>query len=183
MPIFRQLQNTCTCRFAWYSLLLVTNLSATTSLQKQERNNKSVSGLYRLFTHDSATGAAIVLRKILITILSVSKRIVLLQWSAAQALQWTFDSCWSVPRSGAGSGLISAPPLSASNQRKNRREVCWSAASQSGCVHLLSIEHARYATKHVRDTDSDFVMKKPSPVLAGSRSEILECCSKLFSFH
>ena len=59
--------------------------------------------------------------------------------------------------------LISAPLLSESNQR-NRTEDCSIAASQSGCVHLLSIERARYATKHLRelrDTDSDYVMEKP----------------------
>ena len=55
--------------------------------------------------------------------------------------------------------LISAPLLSESNQRKNRRENCSTAASQSGCVHLGSMERARYATKHVRDADSDYVMK------------------------
>ena len=44
--------------------------------------------------------------------------------------------------------LISAPLLSESKRRKNRRENCSTAASQSGCVHLGSIERARYATKH-----------------------------------
>ena len=58
--------------------------------------------------------------------------------------------------------LISAPLLSESKRRKNRRENCSTAASQSGCVHLGSIERARYTTKHLRDTDSDYVMKKPS---------------------
>ena len=60
--------------------------------------------------------------------------------------------------------LISAPLLSESNRRKNRRENCSTGASQSGCVHLGSIERARYATKHVglRDTDSDYLMKKSS---------------------
>ena len=57
--------------------------------------------------------------------------------------------------------LISAPLLSESSQRKKRRENCSSAASQSGCVHLGSIERARDATKHLPDTDSDYVMKKP----------------------
>ena len=56
--------------------------------------------------------------------------------------------------------LISAALLSESNQRKNRRENCLTAAAQSGWVHLGSIERARYATKLVRDTDSDYVMKK-----------------------
>ena len=64
--------------------------------------------------------------------------------------------------------LISAPLLSESNQRKNMRENCSTAASQSGCVHLRSIERARYATKHLRDTDSDYVMKKPSRCWLGA---------------
>ena len=58
--------------------------------------------------------------------------------------------------------LISVPFLSESKRRKNRRENCSTAASQSGCVHLGLIERARYATKHLRDTDSDHVLKKPS---------------------
>ena len=62
--------------------------------------------------------------------------------------------------------LISAPLLSEGNQRKNRRENC--SASQSGCVHLRSIERARYMTKHLRDTDSDYVMKKPSRCWLGT---------------
>ena len=45
--------------------------------------------------------------------------------------------------------LISATLLSGSNRRKNRRENCSTAASQSGCIHLGSIERARYATKHL----------------------------------
>ena len=64
--------------------------------------------------------------------------------------------------------LISAPLSSESNQRKNRRENCSTAASQSGCVHLRSIELARYATKHLCDTDSDYVMKKPSRCWLGA---------------
>ena len=64
--------------------------------------------------------------------------------------------------------LISASLLSESKRRKNRRENCSTAASQSGCVHLGSIEHARYATKHLRDTDSDYVMRKPSRCWLGA---------------
>ena len=65
------------------------------------------------------------------------------------------------------SWLISAPLLSESNQR-SRTEDCSIAASQSGCVHLWSIERARYATKHLRDTDSDYVMEKPSRCWLGA---------------
>ena len=64
--------------------------------------------------------------------------------------------------------LISAPLLSESKRRKNRRENCSTAASQPGCVHLGTIERARYATKHLRDTDSDYVMKKPSRCWLGA---------------
>ena len=63
--------------------------------------------------------------------------------------------------------LISAPLLSERNQR-NRTEDCSIAASQSGCVHLRSIERARYATMHLRDTDSDYVMEKPSRCWLGA---------------
>ena len=64
--------------------------------------------------------------------------------------------------------LFSAPVLSESNQRKKRRENCLTAAFQSGCVHLRSVERARYANKHLRDTDSEYVMKKPSRCWLGT---------------
>ena len=64
--------------------------------------------------------------------------------------------------------LFPALVLPESNQRKNRRENCSTAASQSGCVHLRSIERARYATKHLRDTDSIYVMKRPSRCWLGA---------------
>ena len=37
-----------------------------------------------------------------------------------------------------------------------------------GCVHPGLIKRARYATKHLRDTDSDYVMKKPSRCWLGA---------------
>ena len=61
--------------------------------------------------------------------------------------------------------LISAPLLSENKRRKNRRENCSTAASQSGCVQL-SVR--LYATKHLRDTNSDYVMKKPSRCWLGA---------------
>ena len=97
MPIFRQVRNTCRhvdswtsqpppwvranriCLvglrvFAWITAA-VTNVSACCNESTKEKNkNKFVSGLYHLFTRDSATNAMIALRKILITIFSVSKR-------------------------------------------------------------------------------------------------------------
>ena len=73
--------------------------------------------------------------------------------------------------------LISTPLMSESNQRKNRRENCWTAASQSGCVHLRY--WACEVRGQVRDTESD--NEKAIAVLAGRCSEILEGCSKLFS--
>ena len=81
--------------------------------------------------------------------------------------------------------LISAPFLSESNRRKNRRENCSTAASQSGCVHLGSIERARYATKHLRDTDSDYVMKKPSRCWLGVVPrywKVVASCFQIVSF-
>ena len=81
--------------------------------------------------------------------------------------------------------LISAPLLSESKRRKNRRENCSTAASQSGCVHLGSIERARYATKHLRDTDSDYVMKKPSQCWLGAVPrywKVVASCFEIVSF-
>ena len=81
--------------------------------------------------------------------------------------------------------LISAPLLSESNQRKNRRENCLTAAAQSGCVHLGSIERARYATKLVRDTDSEYVMKKPSRCWLGAvprYCKVVASCFQIVSF-
>ena len=81
--------------------------------------------------------------------------------------------------------LISAPLLSESNQGKNRRENCSTAASQSGCVHLRSIERARYATKHLHDTDSDYVMKKPSRCWLGAVPrywKVVGSCFQIVSF-
>ena len=52
--------------------------------------------------------------------------------------------------------------------KERTEENCSTAASQSGWLHLRSIERARYATKHVRDTDSDYVMKKPSRCWLGA---------------
>ena len=50
--------------------------------------------------------------------------------------------------------LISAPLLSESKRRKNRRENCSTAASQSGQVAYIlilgSIERTKYVTKHLR---------------------------------
>ena len=81
--------------------------------------------------------------------------------------------------------LISAPLLSESKRRKKRRENCSTAASWSGCVHLGSIERARYATKHLRDTDSDYVMKKPSRCWLGAVPrywKVVASCFQIVSF-
>ena len=81
--------------------------------------------------------------------------------------------------------LISAPLLSESKRRKSRREKCSTAASQSVCVHLGSIEPARYATKHLRDTDNDYVMKKPSRCWLGAVLrfwKVVASCFQIVSF-
>ena len=73
-------------------------------------------------------------------------------------------------------------------QPKNRRENCLTASCQSGCVHLRSIERARYATKHLRDTDrgSDYVMKKkPSRCWLGAAPrywKVVASCFQNVSF-
>ena len=48
--------------FVWISAT-ASSVSAVTSQHKKEINNKSVSGFYRMCTHDSAIGAAIALQK------------------------------------------------------------------------------------------------------------------------
>ena len=81
--------------------------------------------------------------------------------------------------------LIYAPLLSESKQRKNRRENLSTAASQSGCVHLGSMERARYVTKHLRDPDSDYVMKKPSRCWLGAVPrywKVVASCFQIVSF-
>ena len=107
---------------------------------------------------------------------------VLLQLCSGSDLRF----CWSVPRSGAVSGWSPAPLLSESNQR-NRTEDCSIAASQSGCVHLRSIERARYAAKHLRlrDTDCDYVMEKPSRCWLGAVPrywKVVASCFQIVSF-
>ena len=90
--------------------------------------------------------------------------------------------CWSVPRSGAVSGwslLLFCQKATKETEQKTARLLHLGGsepffcslpptASQSGCVHLRSIERARYATKHLRDTDSDYVMEKPSRCWLGA---------------
>ena len=82
--------------------------------------------------------------------------------------------------------LISAPLLSESHRRKNRRENCSSAPSQSGCVHLGSIKRAKYATnRHIRDTGSDYIMKKLSRCWLGTAPrywKVVASCFQIVSF-
>ena len=51
-----------------------------------------------------------------------------------------------------------------------------------GCVHLRSIERASYATKHVRDTDSDYVIKKPSRCWLGALPRYWKVVASCFQF-
>ena len=91
--------------------------------------------------------------------------------------------CWSVPRSGAVSGWSLLPLCQKAT--KERTEDCSTAASQSGCVHLRSIKRARYATKHLRDTDSDYVMEKPSRCWLGAVPrywKVVASCFQIVSF-
>ena len=57
--------------------------------------------------------------------------------------------------------LISNPPLSESNHRKNKGENCWSAAPLPGLC-TSAVDWACFVRDQVRDTGSDDVMKKPS---------------------
>ena len=52
-------------------------------------------------------------------------------------------------------------------------------------VHLGSIERARYATKHLRNKDSDYVMKKPSRCWLGAvprHWKVVASCFQIVSF-
>ena len=110
-----------------------------------------------------------------------------LQWNAAPALQWIGPSILLISSTiWCSFWLISAPLLSESNQR-NRAEDCSIAASQSGCVyvHLRSIKRARFASKHLRDTDSDYVMEKPSRCWLGAVPrywKVVASCFQIVSF-
>ena len=55
--------------------------------------------------------------------------------------------------------LISAPLLSESKRRKNRRKTARLLHPSQVAYIWGQSERARYATKHLRDTDSDYVMK------------------------
>ena len=108
-----------------------------------------------------------------------------LQWNDAPALQQTFDSADQLQFHDVVqvlAVLCSSFVRNLSNQRKNRRENCSTAASQSGCVHLRSIERARYATKHLRDTDGDYVMKKPLRCWLGAVPRYWKVVASCFQF-
>ena len=107
-----------------------------------------------------------------------------LQWNAAPALQWTFGSADQFHDlvkflAGLCSSFVRKQP-----KKQNKRD-CSIAASQSGCVHLRSIERARYATKHLRDTDRDYVMEKPSRCWLGAVPrywKVVASCFQIVSF-
>ena len=95
--------------------------------------------------------------------------------------------CWSVPRSGAGSGCsLLLFCQKATKERTEEKTARLLHPSQVAYIYgPSSVRGTRpspstNATKHLRDTDNDYVMKKAIAVLAGRRSEILEGCCKLF---
>ena len=90
-----------------------------------------------------------------------------LQWSAAPALQLIFDPADQFHDLVQVLSVLCSC-FARKQPRKKTRENCSTAAFQSGSVHLRSIERVRYATKHLRDTDSDYVMKKPSRCWLGA---------------
>ena len=71
--------------------------------------------------------------------------------------------------------------------KKEQKRKMLDCCIQSGCVHmhLGSIEPARYATKHLRNTDSDYVMKKPSRCWLGAvprHWKVVASCFQIVSF-
>ena len=91
-----------------------------------------------------------------------------LQWSAAPALQLTFDSADQFhDLVQVLADLCSSFVRKQTKKERDRRENCSTAASLSGCVQLGQSSVRLYATKHLRDTD-DYVMKKPSRCWLGA---------------
>ena len=92
-----------------------------------------------------------------------------------------FRFCWSVPRSGAVSGWsLLLFCQKATKERTEGKPTRLLHPSQPSCVQLQSIERARYATKHLRDTDSDYVMKKPPRCCLGAVPRYWEVVASCF---
>ena len=75
--------------------------------------------------------------------------------------------CWSVPRSGAGSGcslLLFCQKATKVRTEEKTARLLIPVRLRTSEVHLAW----GYATKHPRDTDSDYVMKKPSRCWLGA---------------
>ena len=92
--------------------------------------------------------------------------------------------CWSVPRSGAGSGwslLLFVRKQTKKEQKRKLLDCCIPVRLRTSG----SMERARYATKHLRDTDSDYVMKKPLRCWLGAVPrywKVVASCFQIVSF-
>ena len=92
-------------------------------------------------------------------------------------------SCWSVPRPGAVSGWSLL--LFVKKQPKKEQKTARLLHPSQVAYIQRSIERARYATKHLRDTDSDYVMEKPSRCWLGAVPrywKVVASCFQIVSF-
>ena len=95
--------------------------------------------------------------------------------------------CWSVPQSGAVSGWSLLLFCQKATKKQNRRLLDCCISQVAYICALRSIERARYATKHLRDTDSDYdiVMEKPSRCWLGAVPrywKVVASCFQIVSF-
>ena len=95
-------------------------------------------------------------------------------------LQWTFDSADQFHDLVQFLADLCSSFVRKQPKKQNRR-----LHPSQVCVHLRSIERARYATKHLRNTESDYVMEKPSRCWLGAVPrywKVVASCFQIVSF-
>ena len=108
-----------------------------------------------------------------------------LQWNAAPALQWTFDSADQFHDlvqflADLCSSFVRKQPK---KQNRGLLDCCIPVRLRTSAVHRAW--SWRYATKHLRDTDSDYVMEKPSRCWLGAVPrywKVVASCFQIVSF-
>ena len=106
-----------------------------------------------------------------------------LQWNAALALQWTFDSADQFHDLVQFLADLCSSFVRKQPKKQNRRllDCCIPVRLRTSAVHRAW----RYATKHLRDTDSDYVMEKPSRCWLGAVPrywKVVASCFQIVSF-
>ena len=76
--------------------------------------------------------------------------------------------CWSVPWSGAGSGWSLLLFCQKTNEERTEEKAARLLHPSQVAYSWGQSSVRLYATKHLRDTDSDYVMKKPSRCWLGA---------------